>query len=651
MVEERGYESRVRVQAGAPLPGVSADAFGAGLGRAIEQAGEVLHSERIEDARLDRSLRDNSEWAAFQTDFALTREELAAAAREGRKSDDPGHAARIAEEWQKREGALLGKLTSTRLKERAQGTLSEWGASFRAREADWEDLRQSEIVVERHQEQFGIAEGRVRRLESPGDYAAEVKIQMDAIAGLAVSDAVKDKLADEAEQRLAVSYLRGMIDRDPAAAQALIDSGGFDGVLTGDQVEALRDSSAVEIRRYEAAAEREKAEQVAVLRENLQTFKEAEQQGLVTDPGQFDQAIAGALAVGDKSLALELEGLKANQQFVRIWGPENATALQRENRLAELASKPARSDSENRELAFLRQHNGIWAAEEARDPVGQAAARGGNGAPPPIDFTDPASIAARGKWAAARAAQGQRLPAFTAVEMRELGTLYDSGRSGEEQVLSILSALPPEQAMESARRIEPNDRTLPIIATLQPGVRNMARRGREALRADKSLLFKMLEDDPDLNEAYTSERLAFEQALRFAPPEQRAAIFETAKQIAAGQVDKFGETMTPALWQTSLQLAVGGVKTPDGWAGGLGKWGESTYRLPEGVTHRGFTAAVTRAVQATQDPPVNPDGSTANLFRLAPVEVGEGVYEFRNAAGDPVRRKSGKLYRVTVRPR
>ncbi len=651
MVEERGYEARVRVQAGAALPGVSADSFGAGVGQAIGQAGQIIQQEQLETARIDRDLRDNAEWSAFLVADAQRREAISTAARDGRLSDAPGHAERIGAEVTKAEEELVGMLTSDRLKQQARGRIAEWGGSLRTREADYEFLRGQEIMVERFEEQRGIAEGRVRRLEKPDDYRLELKMQLDGIATLNTSDEIKQKLIDETEQRFAVSFIRGMTDRDPAAAQALIDSGAFDGVITGDQVEVLRGGAQVEIRRVQAQQEREQSEALAEIRGQIQTFEQAEGMGLVQDDSAYDQAIAGAQAIGDDQLVLKLTGLKANNQFTKIWGPENANPLQREQRMTELAGKDTRSPDEILELEFLRKNAGGWAAEEARDPVGQAARRGGTGAPPVVDFANPASIAARGQWAATRSAQGRRVPAFTAIEAQELNRLYDSGRQGEEQVMAVLEALPPAQAMESAKQIDPNDLALPIVATLGPVARSMSRRGREALRANKNFLYDQLVADDNLDAAFTQGRTEMEQALRNVPPEQRNAIFITAKQIAAGHVDKYGGSLTADQWTVSVQLAVGGKLGPDGWAGGLAKWGDASYRLPEGVTSKGFSAAITRDVAGSQDPPVNPDGSLANLFRLAPVEVAEGLYEFRNAGGDAVKRKSGKVYQTRVRPR
>lgn len=651
MAEEVGYTSRVRVGAAAPLPGVSDASMGAGFGQAIGQVGEVIQQEKLEDARIERSLRDNAEWSAVLVEDAKAREALQTLAREGRNSDAPGHAERIGKALEAQRERLTGLVTSPRLKQQLDARIAEWGGNLRAREADWEFLRGQEKTVENVGESLKLLDGEARRAKTPLEFDKVVQTYRDGLKGLDLSDEVLGKLDREVQERAALGFVRGRIDAAPEEARALLDSGALDKFLTGDQVDVLRNGAEVEMRRIEAQRERETAEAKASLREKVQTFEQAEGMGLVQDDTAYDQAIVAAQALGDDSLVLKLTGLKANNAFTKVWGPENATALQREQRIAVLAGKGKLGPQEALELKFLRDKAPGWASQEASDPVGQAAMRGGTGAPPVVDFAEPKSIAARGQWAAARSAEGRRVPAFTATEARELGKLYDSGRQGEEQVLAVLAALPPAQAMESAKQIDPNDRTLPIIATLDERRRNMARRGREALKANGRLLADMLKEDPDLDEAVATLNRGFEDALRNVPPDQRSAIFETAKQIAAGQLDKFGQPLNSELWEISLNLALGGQTINGERLGGLGKWGERTFLLPQGVSGKSFTGAVISEAQTSKDPPVNPDGSTANLYRLIPVAVGSGIYEFRNGAGTSVKRKSGKVYQVRVRPR
>lgn len=643
MAEEVGYNSRVRVQAGAALPGVSADSFGAGVGQAVAQVGAVVQQEQLENARLDRQLRDNAEWSAYLVSEAQAREEMSAIARDGRLSDQPGHSARIAAELQKREEALLGTLSSERLRQQGRARVAEWGGSLRTREADYEFVRGQEIALDAFAEQRGIAEGRVRRLDKPDDYKIELKLQVDAINALNTSDKVKQQLIDETEQRFGVAFIRGMTDRDPLAAKALIDSGAFDGIITDDQTEVLRNGAEVEIRRLEAQREREQAEALRNVRTQIGTFRQAESMGLVQDDAAYDQAITAAQAVGDEKLVLELVGLKANNAFTKVWGPSNATAVQREQRLAELNRIAAPTPEQALEREFLRKNNPGWASQEREDPVGQSIARGGQGAPPPVDFTDAGSIAQRGQWAQARG-----VPAFSKTEAAELGRIYDTGRAGEEQVMGVLSQLPTAVAMRTAREIEPNDRTLPYVVTLAPSLRNMARRGREVLRANPKALADPMREDMDLTEAIEGHNRAFDKALAFVPPEQRAALKEVAKQLAAGQGDKVGEPINEQRWSTALKLALGGQWDGRVWRGGYDYWAEQPFLLPSGLTKEEFKRAAIGYSEGASDYPANPDGSRANLYRAHPVAVRPGVYQFHTARGGVIRTKSGRVFEVPI---
>jgi hypothetical protein len=88
--------------------------------------------------------------------------------------------------------------------------------------------------------------------------------------------------------------------------------------------------------------------------------------------------------------------------------------------------------------------------------------------------------------------------------------------------------------------------------------------------------------------------------------------------------------------------------TPQGWAGGFDTWGDRSFLLPGGTTKEDFKRAVAGFAAGTSDGPVNPDKSPANLYRAYPVAVAPGVYEFYSQSGDPIRTKSGKVFRVPV---
>lgn len=655
MVEEVGYNQRVRVGATAPLPGVSADSFGAGVGQAVAQAGAVVQQEQLENARLDRELRDNAEWSAYLVEDAKRRDALSTAAREGRLSDAPGHAARIGAEVDKAGEELVGSLTSERLKQQARARIADWGGTLRRGEADYEFVRGQEIAVERFQEQRDIVEGMVRRADDPKVYAHELRFQMDAIAQLNTSDEVKKKLLDETEQRFAVSFLRGMTDRDPQGAMALIDSGAFDGVITGDQVEVLRNGAGVEIRRVEAKKEGEQREVIANIKGQIGVFRQAESMGLVQDDAAYDQAIAGAQAIGDQELVLELTGLKANNQYTKVWGPENATALQREQRIAVLAGQKSLSPDERIELKFLRDKSGAWASEEARDPVSQAARRGGPGAPPVIDLNDGDSWNARAQWMAGRGENA----AFTDVELRAIQDVVDDPR-GELQVMGELDKVrDPFAKARMAEQIKPNDPTFRQMAMLRPQVRATVRQGRKAM-VNNPKFFSNLE--PDVEAVLGNMDANINAALREYDDDLKMGTRETTRQFIAGLVTargagdfsgaKSGEALDREL-RVAVAVALGGrvQVNPDGKRyilGGIDDWNGRPYVLPSTINEGEFKRRLLADVAKNRNPPVNPDGSTANLFRLFPVAVGGGFYEFENAAGTPVKTKTGTRYRVRL---
>lgn len=654
MVEEVGYTSRVRVQAGAALPGVSADSMGAGIGQAVEQAGAVIQQERLEDARLDRSLRDNAEWSAALVEDAKAREELSAIAREGRNSDEPGHAERIAKALAERQERLLGMVSTPRLKQQMQARVSEWGGNLRSREADWEFLRGQEIAIEGFEEQRGIAEGRVRRLDTPADYKNELQLQVEAINVLNTSDKVKQALIDETEQRFAVAFLRGGIDRDPAATRALIDSGAFDGIITGDQVEVLRNSSEVEIRRVEAQREREAAEARANVKSRIGVFRQAESMGLVQDDAAYDEAITAAATLGDDELVLELTGLKANNNFTKVWGPENATALQREQRLAVLAAKDKLAPEELLEREFLRKHAGAWASEEARDPVTQASRRGGQGAPPLIDLNDGTSWNDRAAWMTSRGGNA----AFAEVELRELQDAIATP-AGELQVMGELDKVrDPFARSRMAEQIAPNDPTFRQMAMLRPGVRATVRQGRKAM-VNNPKFFSNLETGIEARIAAADSQITF--ALREYDDDLKLGTRETMRQFIAGNLAAQGRPDASSFVdgdgaERTIKSAIahalgGGYVMRDGkkvLVGGIEDWAGRAYVLPPTMNEAAFKQRLQAELTSTKNPPVNPDGSTANLYRLTPVAIGGGLYRFENASGTPVKARDGSVYQFRV---
>lgn len=647
-IMDRGYTAQVAPRAAQPLPAARPEDFGAGVVDAVGQGAAMLHTEKRQDAAIERKIERNQAWTQFQVDFASVREDMSAAALEGRESDDPGHGARMADAYRQREEALLSGISDRQLQNRARATLAEWGAQFRSRESTWETGRQQELSVERFSDQRDAAANRVRRLDTPEDYGAELKVQMDAIAGMDVPDKVKRALVEETEQQLGLSYVQGQIDRDPALAKAMLESGAFDDLLKPQQVDQLLGATGVEIRRAEAKAEHERRVEIADFKQDVRQWEALEGQGR-GDYSQLPALVQRARELGLDTIVTQLEGHAANEGFARMH--EGAPPQVLEQRLAELKRKRNPNEVERMEIKWIEGHIEGITSRYRDDPVGFMALEGGTGAPPPVDFSDPGSVQARAAWAQSMSDAYQRpVPMLSRAEIDQLRVNYEDGRRGEESVLALLGRLPPAQAMQVARELDPQDKSLPIMATLPANYRGIIRRGREAMRADRQMLVKATREDPDLEEGIEAYNRQFHRALQGVPPDQRDAIFSTARYLAAGQMDKHGGGLSRDLWWTSLNMAMGMRKQNGRQLGGFGTWGGQWFLLPAGVSPQGFGNAVRRQVERSEDPPVNPDGSRASISRARPIAVGGGWYEWR-VGNRPLRTKSGAAYRVRVSPR
>ncbi|WP_288989887.1 hypothetical protein [uncultured Sphingopyxis sp.] len=633
-----GYRSQVGPRAGQPLPRVTAEDYGAGVADGIARFADTAYRAKKGEYLIDRRQRENAEWAEFQVRFAKEREAAATAAREARQKDDPEHSTRMAAHWQEAEERLLSGLSFDDLKGRARASVSSWGVQFRTGEADWQTVRSAEIATENFRDQRDAGANRVRRMDNAGDYAAELKIQREALDGMRISDEIRGKLWQETEQTFAVSFLQGRMDEDPVGAMALIESGAFDEVLTPAQVEALKNASAVEVRRAEAAAEREVAAAEREVREELEILTTREADGI--DVAAEAAALRPRLeALGMEKELERLAGIEADATFARAY--EGAPPAQLEQRLAAIEAKRKPSDAEQREAKWIRDKLPGITTRFTDDPVGFYAREGGESAPPPLDMSDPATVAARSRWARKHGVA----EVLTRTEAASWAKTYGEGRQGEEAVMGLLASLPADQAMRAARMVDPSDDTLAVVVTLPDLYRNQARRGREALKADRKLLSDPMREDIELNEAVTSYSRQFDRALQAVPPDQRKAIHDTARQLAAGMVDKHGGTLTAELWRLSLNQAMGARGTGVNQRGGFGLWQGSWFLLPDGVTAREFGVAMRAKV--AQGGPVNPDGSPANIGRAVPVAVGGGLYEFRTGGGRVLRDKAGQPWRVT----
>lgn len=638
----QGYQAQVNPSAAAPLPATSAEAAGAGIGRALEQIGAEAHRGQVQGHVRERQLNADREWAEFQRRYAEGRENIAGYTRQARLEADVGHTEKVGKAWTTLRDGLVDGITDRDVLRKAEVVLKDFGSRLRTAEADFEVLAVGKRNVENVRDTLNVAANRTRRLESPEDFAEEQKAMYGLIEGLASVDRdTREALLEEADQVLAVSFLQGMTDRDPVMAKGLLDSGAYDEVLTPQQVEALRNGTEVEIRRAEAEAERQQAQQVAAFKGQVRQVKELDRQGI--DVSEYlPQLAQQAAALGDQTLALELDGMAANSAFARIYEGQPPVVIER--RIAALRGVDNPNAQQQRELKWLTEKQGALGQRFDSDPVGFAISKGGANAPPVIDFQDPATLAERGRWAQTYSeAVGRPVPPLTKAEAAGLKANFEAGRSGEVEVMDLLSRMPAREAALAAKQIAPNDPELAVMVTLPKGSRDLAQAGKEILRADRSFISKQVKEDLDLSEATSAITAQYTNALRSLGPTRRSAIHDTALRIMAGAMDKHGAPPRADLWRQSLHLALGGTGRFGQGKGGFGHWADDNWFLvPPGMTQTEFAQAAFRAAAKGRNRPVNPDGSPASLRQLVPVAVGPGEYEWRTRSGEVVRDGKGR---------
>ncbi|GGD73862.1 hypothetical protein [Croceicoccus mobilis] len=613
----------------------SPEDFGAGVGRGMAQLGDRLQGLQVE-------ARQNSQWAEWQSRFGSARENASGMARESRNGGADNHAERMGEAWEAGREALFDGITDPDVLRRAQAQFDDFGVRFRTGEADWETVHTAERATDDFRDARDIRFNRIRRLDSPEDYQAEVSYGLQGIDALHVPEQVKEGLRREEQEGAGENFLLGRVDDNPDVAIGLIDSGAYDFIDPG-KLSQIRRSAEVELRSRANAAKTAIEGEKSALRTAVRIAKEADSQGI--DTGPLDELRQKAEALGMPDVALDLDGMDANRDFARVY--EGQAPLVRERRAAELEAKENPSLDEQRELKWLGDHKSALDGKFESDPVAFAAQNApASLKPPALDMTSGDSWQARSEWAeTASRAYGRPIPIMTNAEAKQLrANAGDAG--GQAQVMEILDEIPDAFARaDAARQVLPDDQLFQRLSMLQPHVRGMVRAGYEAIKANPAL---MKPEDPDTEELLAQWDAGLRGALREFSPAEVESVRETGRALIAGQLTKHTLPSVDGIGEDFLNNAVmaamGGERRNGVQYGGLGTWGEHRVAVPETMTPMQAAQALVADVRRSKNPPVNPDGSPANIKRAYPVYQGAGRYYWIAPDGRRLKARDGSLY-------
>ncbi len=646
MAQERIYERQIRPGATPTGPMADAGDFGAGVGQSVAQMGNVIHQTQVRAYQLERQAQQDSQAADFHARFTRLRADLDDASREARANAKPGaegHSKAMRTLLEEQGRTLLDGVTEDSVRRTAQQQLDEYALRFLKSEEDYQEGQRVAKLTGDMQSATEIAANRARRMVDPAAFGEEFKLGLAAIDALpGVPPDVKQKLKDYHSEQVSAAFLSGVVDSNPGTARAMADSGQFD-FLPPAVLERVRTGADVELRRIEAAAEHAAAVRKVEIKEQIGVLKEKASQGIdVSDA--LPEAIASARAIGDESLAVQLEGLWSDSQFAKVYnGKTPIPPAQRELRMRQLAALDKPNQQQQRELKWLREKGGGLDAQWNNDPFGSAAA---TTPPPALDFGNAATVEARKQWAAAQSkALGRPVPPISRNEAAALGEQKRSGMAGYSAVMDQLATLGGRAGTEAARAVDGNDLAFHRMVALPRPYRVLAMQGRDALKGNAALIKAADEEGQAL---FARQDAELKRALGGVVPGQQSAIIEMGNHILAGLVAQ-GSAPTPGNRWKALNMALGARGHDGGQVGGVARWGDQMVLLPDNLTAEAFNNKIrsitARAVAAGQGP-VNPDGSAATIRRSVPVSMPDGSYQFRTPGGRYFERKDGEVFRI-----
>jgi hypothetical protein len=613
--QERLYEQQRGPARPTPLPYASAESYGAGVGEAMGRLGET-----VERQQADQQLAD------FSAKFAEARLAADKASTDARNNPAPGaagHAQALSDWWKGQADQLTSGITNSHVLRAAKQQLTEFGTRFDASEYQYEAGARVGKLVTDTQQASDLAANRARQAHDPKSFAEELTLgrqSIDALQG--VPGDVKEKLLRHHDETVTIGYLNGLNDSNPAAAVALIDGGAFNDLLTPQQIDQARNGAAVEVRRIEAEQRAQDQVARAEARERIATVNARLEAGEEVPDGELAAASQSAQALGDDSGSFKLDVARAKSGLARItqsWQP--ADWEKNINDLRALGSN--RTAQQDITLKYLEQIAPARIAEFNNNPGGYMARIGRP--PPPLNLSDPGSIAARVRWqGAASEATRRAVPLLTDAEADQFGAMARGGPQKRAELAEALSRFGGTNAIRAAAQVAPKDWTLQQAIALPARLRVELFEG-EKLRGGNQALAPAGEI-----KAHFEARAAL--ALAELPASYRNGVLATATNLYAFRAARTGADMFD---QDLFDGALADAIDPSG-KGGIGEWNGRPVKLPYGMSQADFDRRLSRmgGLKGAYHADKSPISASELRQRFAPVAAPvAGHYWFVDGRG------------------
>lgn len=628
---EEIYRPQVAPGGSTAFGGAPASAFGAELGAAMERTGADLGQAARQGDRLETEALEIEDQHKLKTKLADGAARLAELqgdlqreAQELRATPDPEggdhyevFSRRVAERTEKFRETLDDPRVATALKPDV-ARLSE---SLLTGEHGFALVQRAEKSVNDHVAVRGTLANSLRTDPSDQNWLAATALLEKSVEALPGPKEKKPAYLREGYEDLFVGRWHGVLDqKGGAAALKIIDDGSLDQVLTPQQLQQMRGEAESAVTRERVATERAQAVAEREQKEREETALTAAEAGILVDASQVDALAAAAETRGDTSTALKLRRAASSARITNAY--QDATPEQITRRLAEIEGDG--KWQEKPELVF--QHNALSKLRDQRRNTPAEVA--------PPEWHDPASIQRYVRAVEADARERGVPPVYLSADMvRDYGDELGKGPGGRGRVLDQLGLLGGSRAMAAARQLAPSDRVFQYAASLDRHDRSLALAGQEALAANDKLA------------PPASVRSRFREAsvaLTGFGPDMELGAIETARAIAAEMMRQQGKaTWDPDIFDEALHVALGGGKRGQERVGGLGRWAGQPVLLPDDMSQGEFDRRLSRRSGPSTAFSGNRELDWSEVRKMRPMAVGDGIYQWVDAYGRPLRFRDG----------
>lgn len=628
-----GYTSQLQPQRTATaLPTATPEDYGAGIGDALMRAGGVAGQISVEQHRLETQREYDRQATDAMLRWSQLKEAYGVAENEAKASPIPG-AVGFAKDMtalaDKQGEEFIGAIANPSLRQAYQQRFAEW-RSERVVSADaYERGKTAQLMADQMEVSADVLTNSVKG-KPLNDYVEVLHDieTMEAPKGIP-QDLVLRWRRDTA-QKVTISWLRG---QEPEQRKAMLDSHAYDAMLRPEQVEALGNEADSDIRRKQieadAAARAAKADAI----EKIDDVRDRITGGYPVSDEEYAQAMGLAEQYQLNNRMRDLQEGATAKQVNKEW--QNATPAQMDARVKVLDSAIAKA-GDKAAPALIAERKALSellttrTAQVKNDPLAAGAAMGID--VQPVDWADPASVAARRKAADATArAMGVPAKYLTDAEAAQLAANATTP-AGQLAIGQQLRQLGPRAATAAALQVLPGDALFAYSMGLSPQLQASIYRGM-GLRKEYPVT------DTDAQQIW---RETTGDALASLPSASREGAYLAAKELYRQRASAKGlDEFDPVLFRGAVREALGG--NPAAKTGGVGEWNGAKIMLPPTMTQQQFDARLGsyrpgRAYRADK----SRIGGDELRARFTPMLQPNGKYQFRSARGEYVMIEDGR---------